>query len=201
MGPDLSNRPGCTGTFATRKEESVSIGSTALLGLGSNLGDRIAHLRAGVRRLVGAGAVRIEAVSSLYASDPVDAEGGEFLNAVVRVSTDLPPLSLLAHIKDVERFLGRTGSRGDARTLDVDILYYDSNTSSDPTLPHPRRFQRPFVVVPLSEVCGEVREPDSVTTVARTVAPLLERFRCSLRLVAGPGWLDTPPGEEEKGPQ
>lgn len=166
--------------------------SVAFLALGSNLGDRRSLMREGARRLAAPGDLRIEAASALYASAPVDAAGGEFLNAVLRVRTTLSPRDLLRRAKDVERDLGRTGSRGDARPLDVDVLYFGDEVLPGPDLvvPHPRRMGRPFVLVPLSEVCGDAPEPGTGGTVAGWIADGVEAGRAALRQVEGPGWMD-----------
>jgi 2-amino-4-hydroxy-6-hydroxymethyldihydropteridine diphosphokinase len=181
MARDLSNARTCP-------EQGV----TVLLALGSNLGDRRALLREGTRRLSAGGDLIVEAASALYASAPVDADGGEFLNAVIRVRTSLAPAEVLRRAKAIERDLGRTGQQGDARPLDVDVLYFGDGATTAPDLvvPHPRRLDRPFVLVPLLEVCGTMPEPGTNRTVADSVADLAAAGRGTLRRVEGPSWLD-----------
>jgi len=170
----------------------------ALLGLGSNLGDREGELRGGLRRLEARGTVRVEAVSGLYASEPLEAEGGEFLNAVARVRTVLPADDLLALAKSVERDAGRTGTGHDARPLDIDLLYVDDDRVRGEALelPHPRRWGRAFVVAPLAEVCAALRDPET----GRTIADEARRHRAAARpavaRVAGPEWF---PGTRKVG--
>jgi len=170
--------------------------SVMLLGLGANVGDRAGNLRDGLRALVVDGAIRIEAVSGLWASAPVDAAGGEFLNAAVRVRTALDPSAVLGRIKAIEAAMGRTGSRGDARPLDVDILYCGPMVRHDDRLriPHPRRMERAFVLAPLAEVCGEASDPEAMRPVADIARERLETMAPSARRVAGPEWVDAPTG-------
>ena len=166
-------------------------GCVSLLALGSNLGDRRERLREGVRRLAAAGDLVVEAASSLYASAPVAAAGGEFLNAVIRVRTTLSAIDVLVRVKAIERAMGRTGSQGDARPLDVDVLYFGNDVLPGPDLvvPHPRRMQRPFVLVPLAEVCGDLPEPGTGMRVIDAVSARAAAGRGQVSRVEGPGWL------------
>jgi len=170
---------------------SNSAAHEAFLALGSNLGDRLANLKDGIWHLERLGAVKVLSVSSLYASQPEACEGGEFLNAVVRVHTSLPPHGLLEAAKIAERTAGRCGVSRDARPLDIDILYYDDVVASSPvlTIPHARRLERPFVITPLAEVCGDKIDPETgraiYVEVGSRLIPSLARVRC----VAGADWL------------
>lgn len=138
----------------------------AFLGLGSNLGDRLAHLQGAIEALAATEGVRVVAVSDVYETAPV---GGpiqdDFLNAVVAVDTALPPRELLAVAMHVEQLAARVRIvHWGPRTLDVDILMYGDEEVHDPDLeiPHPRMQARPFVLAPLSDVA-----PDRVTVPAR----------------------------------
>jgi len=128
--------------------------ATAYIGLGANLGDRMATLREAVRRLTGLG--RLIVVSSLYDTAPVGyLEQPPFLNAVVALETELTPLVLLRELLAIERDLGRTRTfRNAPRTLDLDLLLIDDIMleSAELTLPHPRLHERAFVLVPLAEI-------------------------------------------------
>jgi 2-amino-4-hydroxy-6-hydroxymethyldihydropteridine diphosphokinase len=161
----------------------------ALLALGSNVGQRAQNLRRGLAALEARGVVRVEAVSSLYASDPVDCAGGEFRNAAARVRLIVPARDLLAAIAEVERAAGRTGSGHDARPLDIDLLYDDDRRVREPgvEVPHPRRLERPFVLVPLGEVCAGLRDPVTGRSVAQEVAARAPAAG-AVRRVAGPEW-------------
>jgi 2-amino-4-hydroxy-6-hydroxymethyldihydropteridine diphosphokinase len=134
------------------------------LGLGSNVGDRRANLQAAVDALPEHG-VRVLASSSTYDTEPVGEvpDQPEFLNAVIRIETDLDPEPLLDACKAVERDLGREagGVRHGPRPIDVDLLLLgDLTHSSDRlTLPHAQVSARRFVLVPLLELDAEVTLP------------------------------------------
>lgn len=133
----------------------------AYVALGSNLGDRLAILREALRRLRQLG--RIEAVSSVYETDPVGYDDQPpFLNAVALLRTDLDPNTLLARLLAIEADLGRVRTFPNApRTLDLDLLFYDDLILNAPdlTLPHPRLHERAFVLVPLAEIAPELIHP------------------------------------------
>ncbi len=124
------------------------------LGIGSNEGDRLGHLRAALQEL-DANLDLVE-VSSLYESEPVGGpEQGPFLNAVVVADTDLSPHELLALLHRIESDAGRKRvKRWGPRTLDLDIIASDGPevTSQDLVIPHPRATEREFVLRPLTEV-------------------------------------------------
>ena len=125
------------------------------LGLGSNLGNREQNLRQALTALNEQN-IYIRKVSSFIETEP---EGGppqgKFINAVAEVSTEIPPLELMHRIQSIEFQLGRkrTESNG-PRTLDIDILLYDQIIVNTPelTIPHPRLWQRDFVLIPLHEI-------------------------------------------------
>jgi 2-amino-4-hydroxy-6-hydroxymethyldihydropteridine diphosphokinase len=127
------------------------------LGLGSNVGDRRAHLEAAVEALPGQG-VEVVASSAVYETEPVGLvpHQREFLNACIRIATELEPDQLLAACKEVERQLGRraTDVRHGPREIDVDVLTLDGvvHSSGRLTLPHPAMLERRFVLVPLLEL-------------------------------------------------
>jgi 2-amino-4-hydroxy-6-hydroxymethyldihydropteridine diphosphokinase len=129
----------------------------AFLGLGSNLGDRHALLRAAVDALPD-----VVAVSPLYETDPVGGpEQGAFLNLVVELSTSRSARELLAVCAEREEAAERVRvERWGPRTLDVDVLWVDGDEVDEPDLvvPHPRMWQRRFVLAPLRDLA-----PDLVT--------------------------------------
>jgi 2-amino-4-hydroxy-6-hydroxymethyldihydropteridine diphosphokinase len=146
------------------------------IGLGSNLGDRRVWLRTGIVGLRAAG-LRVLAVSSVWESEPVGTTAPPwFLNMAVAVSTGLPPRDLLELLLEVERRAGRTRCAPNSpRTLDMDLLLLGGLRWMDERLelPHPRMWERPFVLEPLSQIAPDTRNPRS----GRTVAEECERIR------------------------
>ena len=128
------------------------------IGLGSNLGDRRAHLRYALDRL--REHCDIKKVSSLYETEPVNCPGTKFLNAVALVETTMPPRDLLDLMLEIEAERGRVrGALSEARTLDLDLLLYGEDVIEEDglTVPHPRIHERAFVLVPLKEVSPDLR--------------------------------------------
>jgi 2-amino-4-hydroxy-6-hydroxymethyldihydropteridine diphosphokinase len=154
---------------------------TAHLGLGSNVGDREGHLRAALRLLREHG-IEIEATSSLYETEPVGEilDQPDFLNAVVRVSTDFEPEGLLDLCKAIEVEQGRMmgAPRHGPRPLDIDLLLMgDLELETERlTLPHPGVTSRRFVLVPLLELDPELTLPDG-TRLSETLTGLREGNR------------------------
>jgi 2-amino-4-hydroxy-6-hydroxymethyldihydropteridine diphosphokinase len=148
------------------------------LGLGSNIGDRRAHLQAAVAALPAHG-VDVLASSSVYETEPVGEvlDQAPFLNAAVRIETALAPEALLDAAKAVERELGREagGPRHGPRPIDVDLLLLGEARwrSERLTLPHPEVTSRRFVLVPLLELDPDLRGPDG-TGLADALAALPE---------------------------
>jgi 2-amino-4-hydroxy-6-hydroxymethyldihydropteridine diphosphokinase len=144
---------------------------TGYLGLGSNLGDREGHLRAAVRLLREHG-VEVETVSSLYETEPVGEfpDQPDFLNAAVRIRTDLDPEPLLDLCKAIEAEQGRmfASPRHGPRPLDVDLLLLgDLEVEGDRlVLPHPELTSRRFVLAPLLELDPALRLPDGTELAA-----------------------------------
>jgi len=166
--------------------------ATAYIGLGSNLGDRLATLRAAVQRLETLG--RITGVSSLYETEPVGyVEQPRFLNAVVALETAQAPITLLRSLLDIERDLGRTRSFADApRTLDLDLLLVDDEIldTAELTLPHPRLHERAFVLVPLAELAPQMVHPGAGQTTQQLLRALPERG--GVQPYGAAGWQSVP---------
>lgn len=142
----------------------------AYLGLGSNLGDRIAYLQAAVDGLHADARTTVQAVSSVYQTAPVGGpEQEEYLNVAVRVATRRSPARLLRLCQVIETALGRERSvRWGARTIDLDVLLYGPRTVATRSLqvPHPRLVERAFALVPLIEVAPGETLPDGTTLTA-----------------------------------
>jgi 2-amino-4-hydroxy-6-hydroxymethyldihydropteridine diphosphokinase len=135
----------------------------ALLGMGSNLGDRWAHLRRAVDQLRAGGRTPVTAVSQVYETEPVGGSEGQgpYLNLVVElaVPAGTDPYRLLEECRRLEAAAGRVRTvRWGPRTLDVDVLWMDGVLLDDPelTVPHPRWRERLFVLAPLAELAPDL---------------------------------------------
>jgi 2-amino-4-hydroxy-6-hydroxymethyldihydropteridine diphosphokinase len=154
----------CFSADKTRKMEGMdAVHLTAIyLSLGSNLGDRARNLRTALAELPAAG-VRVERVSSLYETEPVDyREQPWFLNCAVMGGTEVPAQELLRRLREIETRMGskKEFAKG-PRLLDIDILLYGGDTIETPELqvPHPRMRGRKFVLKPLAEIAPELSHP------------------------------------------
>lgn len=140
------------------------MGTVAFLGIGSNLGDRLTNLQGAVDLLHGEPGLRVLASSRVWETVPV---GGppqpDYLNAVIRVETDLSARDLLDVAHRVEERLGRVRKeRWGARSIDIDVLLFGEETidEADLVVPHPRLSQRAFVLLPLLELVPDPILPD-----------------------------------------
>ncbi len=148
------------------------------LALGTNLGDRIGHLREAISRLGEIGGVDVLRVSRVYETEPMGvAEQPMFLNMVVEVSIaeGMSPRELLRAVKQIEMELGRQErERWGPREIDIDVLLVGEGRveEADFQVPHPRMWERAFVVVPLADLA-----PEMVTPGGERVVELAERLR------------------------
>ena len=132
--------------------------SDALIGLGSNIGDGRASIDRAIALLCGESDVRLLARSSDFRTPPWGFEDQPaFTNACIEVETTLAPEALLHRCQHIEEALGRnraTERRWGPRLIDIDVLAYDDAFLSTPelTIPHPRLFERAFVLIPLAEI-------------------------------------------------
>jgi len=134
----------------------------AFLLLGSNTGNRRAFLDRAVDQ-IGLLAGRVVRVSAVYETQPWgNTDQPAFLNQAVEIETSLPPGTLLSTVLDIESSLGRirTG-RWDARSIDIDIIFYDHAVvkESNLTIPHPVAHERRFVLTPLAQIAGDYVHP------------------------------------------
>ncbi len=133
--------------------------SLAYIGIGSNLGNRKENIGKALSLMQECG-IKILKRSSVIETDPVGGPPqGKFFNAVIKIETELEPIELLKVLQNIEKKLGRirTVING-PRTIDLDILLYDNLALKTPelTIPHPRMFEREFVLVPLKEIAPQM---------------------------------------------
>ncbi|OAI09916.1 2-amino-4-hydroxy-6-hydroxymethyldihydropteridine diphosphokinase [Methylomonas methanica] len=150
----------------------------AYIGLGSNLEDSIDHVNRARLEIVALPDVTEIAFSPLYRSTPVGPQDQpDYVNAVLRISTELEPLALLRQLQQIENQHGRLRSvRWGARTLDLDVLLYAQEIINEPDLivPHPELYRRAFVLYPLADVaCSDLPIPglDSLSQLLAACAP------------------------------
>ncbi len=145
------------------------------LGLGSNLGDRLASLRSACRRIDSLAGTHVIHASSIYETEPFGVkEQPDFLNAVIEIETSLTAANLHKKLKEIEREAGRIErQKWGPRELDIDILYFASQKlrTERLTIPHPGNEQRRFVLEPLAELSPGFTDPQS----GLTISAMLER--------------------------
>jgi 2-amino-4-hydroxy-6-hydroxymethyldihydropteridine diphosphokinase len=148
----------------------------AYLGLGSNLGDRLRYLRDAVATLAEVGPTR---VSPVYETEPVGGpdDQGPYLNLAVELRTGRSPRDLLGLCHRLEAAAGRVRDvRWGPRTLDVDLLWVEGTTVDEPDLqvPHPRMWERRFVLAPLHDLAPDLFDQSAVDASEGAVAPVGE---------------------------
>jgi 2-amino-4-hydroxy-6-hydroxymethyldihydropteridine diphosphokinase len=150
------------------------------IALGSNIEPRLAHLQSARRRISGIhSGTQPLLCSKVYETSPVNcpADSPPFLNAVLELSTEMEPQSLLRKIKSIERALGRppSGRRNSPRVIDIDLLYCEDIVISSPslTLPHPQIAHRRFVLQPLADIRPKLVLPN----LSKSVEELLQELQ------------------------
>ena len=132
----------------------------AVIGLGANLGDRLASLRDAASRVAELGAVR--ARSTVYETEPVGPPQPRYLNAAMALETELAPEELMRKLLAIEASMGRVrAEKNGPRTIDLDVLWIEGVTlaTDELAVPHPRLVERAFALAPLLDVAPDAREP------------------------------------------
>ena len=133
------------------------------LGLGSNLGDKVANCRRALEEIALSGRTKVQIISSLYKTEPVGYQDQAwFINCAVQVMTTLAPRALVRLLQAIELRMGRTKTfTMGPRIIDLDILFYGAASVDEPDLiiPHPRLHERGFVLVPLAEIAPDLPHP------------------------------------------
>lgn len=167
--------------------------TACLIGLGSNLGERVAHIRAALDQLRQHPRVALRQVSSLVETAPVGGPPGQgrYLNAVAVIETELPPPELVALLLAIEQRQGRTREQPcGPRTIDLDLLLYGEEVYHDATVtvPHPRMDRRRFVLEPAVEIAADWRHPTTGRTIRqlRDALPPAEPGEIGLRVFLDP---------------
>lgn len=160
---------------------------TAYIALGANLGDATAAVQQAIVAIIGLPLCAVKKTSSLYQTEPLEtlpnhAPGGDYINAVVEIETSLPAPTLLQHLQQIELSAGRARPYTNApRTLDLDLLLYGDGRIDSVylTVPHPRMWQRAFVIVPLAEIAPHLvsvaqRDAVKVQQIHKLATPVIQ---------------------------
>ena len=149
----------------------------AYIGVGSNLGDKVHQCEQGLREILRVDRHRLLARSSLYKTQPLGVLDQDwFVNAAIKIETDLEPHELLRSLREIESRLGRRETfRWGPRAIDLDILFFDEETiqTGELIIPHPHLQERQFVLIPLVEIDPHLIHP----VLKKTVLQLLENLK------------------------
>jgi 2-amino-4-hydroxy-6-hydroxymethyldihydropteridine diphosphokinase len=140
----------------------ASMAVKAYIGIGANLGDARATVLQAIIRLMQLPQTQMGAQSGLFKTAPIDAQGDDYVNAVVELTTALDALELLHHLQEIELSFGRERSyRNAPRTLDLDVLLFGEQhiALEHLTVPHPRMSERAFVLLPLLQIAPSILIP------------------------------------------
>jgi 2-amino-4-hydroxy-6-hydroxymethyldihydropteridine diphosphokinase len=161
------------------------------IGIGTNLGDRVANFREAIQRIGTLPASRVVRQSSIYETEPVGEVKGAFLNGVIEVETELGAEALMRRLLLIERLMGRkrvkgrrAGGRGKyrPRVIDLDLLFFNKEVIETRSLqvPHPRLHERRFVLAPLSELAPAMIHPKLNASISELLAALKSANRVTL---------------------
>jgi len=164
--------------------------TAAVLGLGGNIGDTRSLMTAAIDRLSKSAEIEVQAISALYHTPPWGkTDQPPFLNAAIKIETQLSAMALLSKVLDVEKELGRErGERWGPRTIDIDILLYGAALVDQPGLriPHPRLTERAFALAPLLDLM-----PDAELQGRPAKEWLALSDRAGMQRLAEPGWQNS----------
>lgn len=151
----------------------------ALIGVGSNLGDRRANIAEAVAKAQELAGTRMLRSSSLYESEPHGDAKTWFYNAAVELETEFSPQDLLKNLLEIEKAMGRKrvkGKKFGSRIIDLDLLFYDNVVLSGRKLklPHPRIKERRFVLQPLAEIAPQQSDPETGQTISQLLATTVD---------------------------
>jgi 2-amino-4-hydroxy-6-hydroxymethyldihydropteridine diphosphokinase len=149
------------------------------IGVGSNLGDRAGYLEFAKKELLSIAGLTDLRCSPIYETEPVDAQGGLFLNAVWSFETELSPQDLLKKTQEIEAKANRQRNLpNQARTLDLDILFYGEQVIQEAGLaiPHPKLHERAFVLVPFCDLMPEWVHPVLMKMMKQLLAELVNQY-------------------------
>jgi 2-amino-4-hydroxy-6-hydroxymethyldihydropteridine diphosphokinase len=137
--------------------------SYAYLSLGSNIGDRYSYIKDTIAKIKSRKRIKVVKCSSIYETEPWGIkEQGEFLNCVIKIKTEIPPVELISEMKETEAEIGRVKkTHWGEREIDIDVLFYDDLIYSDEeiSIPHMEVQNRRFVLVPMCEIAPEYIHP------------------------------------------
>ena len=137
---------------------------TVYISVGSNIGDKLANCKAGIKALTYSGESLLEKMSGFYRTEPVDFKDQDwFVNAAVKITTRLSPLVLLRELQSIQLSAGRKKNkiRFGPRILDLDIIFFDDRIihTLDLIVPHPRMHKRRFVLQPICDIDFDIIHP------------------------------------------